>query len=180
MHQRKDNLHRLSHFTPRLIDAMPVRVASQSVVRKQHVKTIVKHMSARLNSKLDQDRMHTTNRLLPLGSMRRRPIKKIFGGWILSFKDYGRVFTKKLASDVCKKLRKKFGLPGKSDLAEVLRMHLLLKVARKRKVEKPGGPTGKAMSSMDVLQTVPLAFESDETCEDRYSDACSSHLILWS
>lgn len=179
-YQTRDNLLKVSHFVLQLIDAMPIRVASQSVVRKKHVKTIVTHMSARLTSKLDQDRMHTTNRLLPLGSMRRRPIKKIFGGWILSFKEKGRVFTQKLAGDVCSKLRKKFGLPGKSDRAEVLRMHLLLKVARKRNIGKPVARTRKAMSSMDVLQTIPLAFESDETCQDRYSDECSSYPILWS
>ncbi len=38
---------------------------------------------------------------------------------------------------------------------EYLRVHNLLKVARKRQIGKPG--KGKAMSSMDNLETLPLA-----------------------
>ena len=56
---------------------------------------------------------------------------------------------------VCYRLRSKFGLSMEDPdgiKEEYLRMHSLLKVARKRQIGKPA--KGKAMSSMDTLVTI--------------------------
>ena len=139
---------------------MPARKILQKSIRKDHVRTIVRNVAKTLKSKGHQKRMTTTNAILPPGGLRRRVIKKVFGGWICDFHGQGRVLTKRLAKDVCKGLRKKFelGPPTNDDGSEVSRMHQLLKAARKRKVSKPVKPS--AMSTVDALETIPM-FEED-------------------
>ena len=132
---------------------MVSRKRQQRSVRKGHTKVIGDHLWKRLKSKSHKKRIHTTNSLLPPGGLRRQVIQKIFGGWILQFYGEGRILTKKLAKDVCKYVRKKMDLgPSGEEGDEAKRMHMLLKAARKRKIQKPL----KAMSSMDNLETVPM------------------------
>lgn len=66
--------------------------------------------------------------------------------------------TRKLAEYVVTSLRKRFGMgklaKGESN-DEVDRMHTLLRMARKRKLEKRVVAKGRAMSSADNLETLP-------------------------
>lgn len=73
----------------------------------------------------------------------------------------GRVLTRKLAGQVCVKLRKALDLPLMNETdhhEEVKRLHLLLKGARKCQLAREG--RSKAMSSMDNLETL-LMEETD-------------------
>lgn len=139
---------------------MAVRRDNQKCVRRKHVKQIVEKIAEGLQTKAHRKRMVTTNRLLPVGGLRRAPLRKLFGGWILSLVGKGRILTRKLAKEVCQQLRKKFNLPKLKDRDEELRTHVLLKSARKRKLCQPE-PKGssKAMSAMDILETVPLEMD---------------------
>ena len=119
-------------------------------------------MSKTLAKKNHQKRMVTTNRLLPLGGLRRQCIKKIFGGVVLDFIGQGRVLTKTLAKEVAHKLRRKFNLAvceGADRNDEVNRIHVLLKGARKRKIGDQKPKLAMSGSSMDNLDTVPLLSE---------------------
>jgi hypothetical protein len=150
---------------------MPARERKQKSVRKGHVKIIVDEMYQRLQSKKHKKRMRNTNRILPPGGLRRAVIRKVFSFWVLEFYGKGRILTKKLATDVCCRLRKKMGLGYLKDEDEITRMHVLLKAARKRQLGKFRDPSIKlqAMSSMDLLETIPM-FTDDlamESCQDR-------------
>ena len=67
----------------------------------------------------------------------------------------GRVLTKKLAMETCRRLRKKFGLSMDLEVEEVNRLHALLKQARKRQLGKVS-VVDKAMSCIDTAQTLPM------------------------
>ena len=145
-------------YQPSLQSAMPSRRVVQKATRKVHEDWIVKKLSRALKSESHQNRMRTTDRLLPQGTLRRGSLRVLFAGWIKQYLFQGRVFTVKLAKQVCYRLRSKFGLSMEDPdgiKEEYLRVHNLLKVARKRQIGKPG--KGKAMSSMDNLETLPLA-----------------------
>ena len=119
------------------------------------MKLIVSHMAKRLNTKKNLKRMFNTNKLLPLGSLKRKCVKKFFSGWVLKFVGNGRILTYKLASDVCKRLRKMFQMEKPGDLhEETKRMHALLKAARKRQLGK--NTLDNLDMSMDELETVPM------------------------
>ena len=139
---------------------MPSRLRRQRGKRQSHVSMIVKHLTYRLSSKSHAKRIETTNRLLPVGNLRRQCLHRLFSGWILDLVGEGRVLTRKLAGQVCVKLRKALDLPlNETDHhEEVKRMHLLLKGARKRQLGKEGRSI--AMSSMDNLETL-LMEEAD-------------------
>ena len=89
---------------------MPARERKQKSVRKGHVKIIVDEMYQRLQSKKHKKNMRNTNRILPPGGLRRAVIRKVFSFWVLEFYGKGRILTKKLATDVCCRLRKNWGL----------------------------------------------------------------------
>ena len=114
---------------------------------------IVQKIAQRLSSKEHQKRMLTTNRLLPLGTFKRACVRKIFNGWVRKkFLGSGRVITKKLSTEVVRKLRSKLELPPCNDLKdEIARMQYLLKVARKRL-----GGKKQDMSAADMLETLPM------------------------
>ena len=138
-------------------DAMPSRHGKQKSIRKGHAKFIVDAIHKRLRTKKHKKRIRNTNRILPVGGLRRAVVKKIFSTWILEYYGQGRVLTKKLAEEVCYRLRKKLGLVSLKDPEETKRMHLLLKAARKRQIGKGRERTeSKAMSSMDNLETIPM------------------------
>ena len=118
-------------------------------------------MSKRLKKKDHCDRMADTGQLLPLGGLRRRCVNKLFRGWVLQFIGAGRIITKKLAHDVCRRLRKKFGM-GPSNDEENKRMHHLLKLARKRQIGKVPVEKPTAMSNMDNMETLQM----EETWQD--------------
>lgn len=131
---------------------MPTRQRQQRSVRSGHVKLIVSHMAKRLQTKKNLKRMFNTNQLIPLGSLKRKCVKKFFSGWVLKLVGNGRILTYKLASEVCRSLRKKFQMekPGNPH-DETKRMHSLLKAARKRQL----GKKTRDMS-MDEMETVPM------------------------
>lgn len=138
---------------------MPSRASRQKNARKGHVGFIVKKLGKRLSSPDHQKRMLTTNRLLPMGTLKRAVLKRLFNGWVQKkFLGSGRVITKKLSLEVVRKLRSQLDLPPCHDFKdEASRMQYLLKVARKRL-----GPGKKGnMSAMDALETIPME-QSDE------------------
>lgn len=161
---------------------MPMRERHQKSVRKGHVKIIVGEMYKRLQSKNHKKRMRNTNRILPPGGLRRAMIRKVFSTWVLEFYGKGRILTKQVATEVCCRLRKKLGLGYLKDEDEINRMHVLLKAARKRQLGKFRDPRDKsqAMSSMDLLETVPMFTDEVvmENWQDRFSYMCG-FCIFW-
>ena len=134
--------------------AMPSRASVQKSVQLSYVKFIVKKLAKKLSSEHHRHRMRTTNRLLPMGSLKRKCIKNIFQGWVKKkLRGTGRVLTKRLAELVVRRLRAHLDLPECLDprdaREEVVRMQYLLKVARKRL-------GGSAMSWLDQVTTLPL------------------------
>ena len=134
--------------------AMPSRACVQKTVQLGYVKYIVKKLAKKLSSEQHRHRMLTTNRLLPMGSLKRKVIKNIFQGWVnKKLRGTGRVLTKRLAELVVRRLRSEFDLPQCLDprdaREEVVRMQYLLKVARKRL-------KGLAMSWFDEMTTLPM------------------------
>ena len=92
----------------------------------------------------------------------------LFNKWVDQLKGKGRVLTKKLASEVCYQLRKKFNMNRDEDTSdEDARMHNFLKMARKRRlgipIEKPWCTSKCAMSSVDNMETLIM----EHTEEDR-------------
>ncbi len=100
-------------------------------------------------------RMHSTNRLLPVGSLRRDAMKEIFGGFLHQLPKHGRVITKTLAKEVCRNLREEFDMEDMSPVEEVTKVHAFLKSARKRKIKRPSKP----IAAMDNVETLP--YEAD-------------------
>ena len=142
---------------------MPSRQRNQKVIRNGHAKVITEVLAKKLNKRKELERISTTGKLLPLGSLRRRCVKRLFSGWVLQFVGLGRIIALKLATEVVRRLRKKYGMP-KGDEAERKRMHHLLKLARKRQIGKV--PLGKvaskaAMSSMDNMETLQMEYADD-------------------
>ena len=149
---------------PILCGAMPSRLRHQLTVRRSNVKFIVSKMVERLRHKTHRKRMETTNRILPMGSLKKKQLKNIFNGWILELE--GRVLTKQLAQETCDRLRKKLKLGPNDDFREdeIKRVHAVLKGARKRQLGKP------AMSSMDNVETLPLL--PQELLDKIWEDPC--------
>ena len=123
------------------------RLRMQMEKRSETARWVVRNIAKKICK--DERRILSTNRLLPQGTLRRRCIKQIFGGW--TNKAQGRCFTKKLASMVCSKLRKKFGLELEGPDLESDRLLTLLKLARKHHLKKPS-----KMSEMDNVETLPF------------------------
>jgi len=135
------------------------RRTQQKLARKSHVGMIAKKLSSRLSGKQHLERMTTTNKLLPVGSLKRKCVRNLFTGWASTLVGQGRVLTKKLAEQVCRRLRKKFDLgPATDDGHETRVLHHLLKLARKRKLGAAARPT---MSSVDLLDTIPMEINED-------------------
>ena len=123
---------------------------------------IVKSMAKRLRAGCDQSRMVTTDRVLPLGSLRRECVKNLFNGWVLQLVGKGRIITKKLSMQVLLKLRKTFNLPIRSaedHKEEAFRLHGLLKSSRKQQLGKNRATS--AMSFIDQLDTQPMEEHQD-------------------
>ena len=137
----------------------------QKKVRKGHVDMIVKNMSAKLRTKMHYKRMCATDRLLPMGTLRRKCVKRLFTPWAFDLVGQGRVLTHKLCDQVVKRLRNFFQLGPLDEGAEteVKTLHRLIKHARKRKL---GGARISAMSSMDLLETIPMEFPADDIPQD--------------
>lgn len=134
---------------------MGVRRRQQEEARKAAVKFAVKKILPHLRA--DKQRIFSTNRLLPVGSLRRGCIKKIFGGCPSEYIGAGRVFTLKLAQQICRRLRQKLGMDRTEFFQqEAVRLHELLKSSRKRQVQTP-------MSAADSMETQPL-----EQVQDRF------------
>lgn len=140
---------------------MASRARRQKIVRNTHVKLVLQKIAKRLNTEQDMKRMRPTNRLLPVGSLRRRSVKRIFQGWTKSLTGKGRILTQKLCSQVVKALRSQFELsPLDDEMTEVLRLQYLLKQARKR--HNPGQKKTTAMSYVDSMDTLLMAEPSVE------------------
>ena len=95
--------------------AMPSqsRRTQQKLARRGHVVMIAKKLSSRLKGKQHSERMTSTNKLLPVGSLKRKCVRNLFTGWASTLVGQGRVLTNKLAEQVCRRLRKKIW-PGSS------------------------------------------------------------------
>ena len=140
---------------------MPSRTRSQAETRRSHVSLVSKKIAKGLNED-DLTRVHSTNRILPPGSLQRKSVKRLFSGWISKWVGKGRCFTKKLASEVCSCLRDRLDMDQKKPpLEEVVRMHQLLKMARKKKLRPATGgkklkPSTAMVVNIDEMDTLPL------------------------
>lgn len=135
---------------------MPSRQRKQQEVRARFAERIAKRLAKRLREESHQTRIHGTNRLLPLGSLKRSSLRQLFGGWINKYFGKGRILTKALAREVCNLLREEFGL-GVTPKDEWIRMCSLLVLARKRKLTLPDQKA--PAPRMDALETQPLSSE---------------------
>ena len=131
------------------------RARAQNQRRAANVRYITRRLAKRLKGEAQQVRIHGTNRLLPNGSLKRKCLREIFGGWVHRY-GHGRMFTKRLGKEVCDALRDKFGMGPCEDEAEAHRMASLLVLARKRQVSRP---CARAMN-MDNLETMPMEFQA--------------------
>ena len=160
---------------------MPSRLRRQNQLRQTHVDWIVKKMANRLKSKGHMERMVSTNRILPVGTLKRKIIKQLFSGWIRQYVGEGRVLTLKLALQVVASLRNKFSMEKLGEeqrLCEAKRMQYLLKVARKRKLSNR--VQSKAMSTMDTVDTVPMEAEDFWLAQDSLFSETHGNQILFS
>lgn len=169
-----DNKHFFGAYPNHIAAMATSRRRQQNLVRKAHVGMIVKKLSQKLGSKSHRKRMLTTERLLPVGGLRRRCVKALFSPWVSTLVGKGRVLTKKLSEQVCNGLRKHFQLGAcNDDGEEVEKLRHLMRLARKRKLGSSAGarekPKPPAMSSMDVTDTLPL--DDQEPLEEE--DWCS-------
>ena len=158
-----DNVNCAHRFdSQEFVPAMPSRNRSQAETRRSHVCLISKKLAKALKSHDDLTRIHSTNRILPPGSLQRRSVKRLFTGWIARWVGKGRCFTKKLASEVCSCLRVQLDMDEKKPpVEEVTRMHHLLKMARKKKLRptaggKPVKPLKAMCSNIDEMETLPF------------------------
>ena len=149
---QKNNSKNLQAFSSL---AMPCRSAVQKETRIGHASFVAKRLQKLLNSEPELNRMHSTNRILPAGSLKQRSIRRLFAGWIKKFSGKGRVFTKSLAQQVCWRIRKRFSMEPSIPRGEIERMRGMLQLARKRKLE-PRSCKNTAMADMDNLETQPL------------------------
>lgn len=130
--------------------------------RRENVATIAKRLSRRLSKSGDAlQRLRSTNRLIPLGNLKRSCLQNLFGGWVCAFIRKGRCFTKKLSKEVCRRLRDQLDMDLIVPEDEVTRLQNLLKMARKRRLQKhvakPKKKPAVAMGSpMDMCDTLPL------------------------
>ena len=146
--------------------AMPCRGVQQRVARARHVHLVVKRLVKRLNNEPELTRMHSTNRLYPLGSLKQKRLRALFGGWTSKFIGKGRIFTGALAKQVCMELRSHFGLDVHVPKDEAARLRSLLQVARKRHLQAPV----KAMAiNPDTMDTLPMEF----------GEACISWFLMF-
>lgn len=129
---------------------MPCRAEIQRRLREKYAQFISEQLCAVLEG--DRERVFATERLLPPGSMKRKCLRRLFGGWAKEFREKGRIFTINLAARVCALTRDALGLPMSS--VEDVRMHSMLKTARKRAVEIP-----TMASAMDTCETCPTGEE---------------------
>lgn len=137
---------------------MGSRARKQSIVRAWYVKFLAKKMVSRLKGNDDhQTRIHGTNRLLPVGSLKRQCVRNVFAGWVRQLRGAGRLLTMKLSREVCSKMRVHLGMdPAEPPELEVLRVHGLLKQARKRNLNlsKP------VVAAMDIDNQETLPYEA--------------------
>lgn len=144
---------------------MGLRRKQQDAYRVEAVRWVVKQLLKKLQRcPKHMKRIRSTNRLFPAGNLKCKALKELFGDWPSEFYGYGRVFTAKLAREVCANLRKRFGLdPSEQQDMEDKRLRHLLKAARKHWVS--------TMSAMDMACTLPVH-------EDCKSHLCVSDLFL--
>ena len=129
---------------------MPSRSRKQGERRGTHVNLVCRKLKRRLRG--DVSRILSTNRILPLGSLKTTAVQRIFAGWIKKFRGKGRTFTSKFAREVCNKMRAEMGLEPEGPNAEVKQMQTLLKQARKLGI----GSSKPAMDNADTQELVTL------------------------
>ena len=132
---------------------MPCRGVEQRVARARHASLVCKRLRKRLNQEAELNRMHATNRLFPLGSLKQKKLQYLSGGWPSKFIGKGRIFTVALCKHVCMELRNNFELDGVVPKEEAVRLRSLLQVARKRKLQQP---KAMSMNPMDTMDTLPM------------------------
>ena len=150
---------------------MPVREQKQKHVRQQHASRIAKVLGKRLRSESHQLRISSTNRLLPLGSLKKRSLKGLFGGWIRKYKGCVRLFTKVKSAAFCEK---PLGIKATPE-EEWKRMAALLSMARKRSLKKLERPVAAMPAeNIDNMETVPM----DEAPKPNICHKVSQNIVL--
>ena len=143
---------------------MPTREKNLKILRDKWVRFIRKNLLRRMGSNGHITRQVGTNRLLPIGStLKCKAMREVFGGWIRRLHGKGRRLTKKLSVDVCTYMREKLGMDPTIPEDEVTRMHSLLKLARKRKLDK-SRPQPKP-AAMDDMETLPFEVMEDSSAK---------------
>ena len=120
---------------------------------------VLRALVKRLQKPKQLQRIHSTNRLLAPGTLKRRDVKEVFRGWVRHLE--GRVCTMRFADECCQGLRHHFGLPllePRFHKEEVRRFHTLLKRARKAYQVA----ASKAMACTDNVETQVM--EAYEFC----------------
>ena len=143
--ERLINSHRSS------VLKMPARAKEQGLKRAKYVRFICKRPQKRLSSDDHQTRIHSTNRLLPVGSLKRGALRGLFAGWVKRLYGQGRLLTSTLAKEVWSSLRQEMELQLPPPHDEILCFHALLKQARKRQLEN----RSVSKSAMDTVDTLP-------------------------
>lgn len=118
---------------------MPCRNAVQKQIRSGHASFVAKRLQKLLNSEPELNRMHSTNRILPAGSLKQRSVRRLFAGWIRKFSGKGRFFTRSLAQQICWRIRNFFSMEPSIPSGEIERMRGMLQTARKRKLGPHSG-----------------------------------------
>ena len=139
---------------------MGKRAREQKSLREDHVRFVGRRLAHRLSKQEEQTRIHSTNRLFPMGGLRCQCVRRLFSGWIRQYTNNGRVFTRKLSEQVCASLRRHFGLDLEPRSDEAQRLHSLLKTARKRKLSKKR-VVAMPLVNPDEMPTLPLTYEED-------------------
>lgn len=131
------------------------RARRQKQQRTCALQQVFRHLRRRLWKEEHMRRMHSTNRLIPPGSLKCRAVRALFQGWIHKFWWCGRIFTKRFAYELSASLRSSIGLEKVGrDHEEVGRLHLLLTCARKR-LEHPCPQKMSSMDNVDTLLMLP-------------------------
>ena len=110
-------------------------------------------------------RIYGTNRVLPEGIFKTDILQKLFAGWVNKFKGSGRLFTIRFCKEVIGTLRNEFGLdPQSRGDVEAIRLHRLLKVARKRKLGGHPQVKARAMSCGSAADNIETQVEQAGLC----------------
>lgn len=121
---------------------MACRAVQQRALRLKRARRLAAHIHKAIVRHGLKDELQQKEILLPRGSIRKKILRELLvQPWMVEFT--GRAFTKALALATARGLRDAIGLEQTDVKAQALRLHKLLRKAK------------KAWSRMDTAETVP-------------------------